>query len=116
MLNNDRIVPVTKTDLLSLYRMIIQYSGQSINVLQPEDGDAAFMCPAGYNIAAVPLKSFDFSGGNTGSIYFVAERGYVGCTNENFYKSAFSDEVVPDGVTLYQATLSGQSYTISKVS
>lgn len=75
MINKDRIVPVTKTDLLTLYATILMLSGKPANVLKADDAEGHFTFPtlAGTYIAAEPVKSF--AGERIGKIYFVPAYG-----------------------------------------
>lgn len=75
MINKDRIVPVTKTDLLTLYATILALGGKTFTVLKADDAEGHFTFPTqgGTYIAAEPVKSF--TGEPAGEIYFVPTYG-----------------------------------------
>lgn len=108
MINNDRIVPVTKTDLISLYAVILKQSSTnySMTSISANNVDGDFTCDEGIHIADQPLKSCDFTGAN-GSLYFVPAYDYKGFTKSGVVMPLTADsvEVQPDGVTLYRAMI-----------
>lgn len=72
MINKDRIVPITRTDLLSFFAAILNTVGQApVIVLQVEDG--AVTLPAGASgayLAAEPIKALPEIGAGV-ALYFV---------------------------------------------
>lgn len=59
MINKDRIVPVTKTDLLSLYVTVLRAMGETVNVIEAQDGIAQIAEGAtGRFIVNEPIKAF----------------------------------------------------------
>ena len=72
MINNDRIVPITRTDLLSFFAAIFKVStGNAMNILPVEDGTVTLPAGAsGAYLAAEPLKVLPTIG-NGVTIYFV---------------------------------------------
>ena len=72
MINKDRIVPITRTDLLSFFAAIYNTMGNPITILTVEDG--AVTLPAGASgayLAVEPLKTLPETIGNGVTIYFV---------------------------------------------
>lgn len=119
MINNERIVSVTATDLLSLYKTILGAASVSVTKLAPTaigtfavtgTGDA------GNLIASEPVKSLDFvSGVTAGVVYFVAAYDYEGFKVAGTAVETAGADVVADGATLYTATLSSSTVTIAAV-
>lgn len=121
MINNDRIVPVQKIDLLSLIGTVLGLHGTSYTVLPATDVEGDFEVTgsgdAGNKLANQPLKSLDFKSGVTaGTVYFVAAFDYEG------FKVAGVDAtygegatVKKDGVTLYKAVLGSGTVTITAI-
>lgn len=119
MINTDRIVPVEKIDLISLYALILlqdQTTNAGLEPLKASTIDGVFSCDDGIYIADQPVKTFDFTE-STGTLYFVADYGFEGFTIDGVAAEAAdgSDDVVADGATLYQAVLSSGDVTIAKV-
>lgn len=75
MINKDRIVPITKTDLLTLYATILALGGTTATILKADDVEGNFTLPteAGTYIAAEPVKKF--AGTAAGTVYFVPAYG-----------------------------------------
>lgn len=122
MINNDRIVPVQKIDLLSLYgtflNLVLSAGGSSVSVLETSDVLGDFIVTdEGTYLANQPVKTLDFDGAESGTVYFVAAYDYAGITVEG--AAATLDEssvtVQPDGVTLYAATLASGEVTIAAI-
>ena len=116
MINADRIVPIEKVDLISMYGLILlQGSGNSaLAALQPSTIDGQFECGTGLNLASQPVKSCDFSGAS-GTLYFVPDYEYAGFTKSGAAVTMAGVDVVPDGRTLYKAVLASGTVTISQV-
>ena len=122
MINNDRIVPVQKIDLLSLFGTVLGLIGTSYAVLASTDIEGDFQVTgsgaAGNKLANQPVKTLDFATGVTsGTVYFVAAYDYTGIT-VNSAAATIADgsaTVNPDGVTLYKAVLGSGEVTITAV-
>ena len=119
MINNDRIVPVTTIDLLSLYGLIIGQSGTTLTVANANDSEGDFEVTeapeSGSLIASEPVKSLDFATGvSAATVYFVPTLDYVGFSVNGAAVTTTGDTVNPDGRTLYLATLSSGSVSIAK--
>ena len=125
MINNDRIVPVTKIDLLSLYGTVLSLHGTSYAILKASDTEGDFEVTgsgaAGNKLANQPMKTLDFKSGVTsGTVYFVAAYDFsaikVAGSAATISSSGLDlDEVKPDGVTLYSAALSSGEVTITAI-
>lgn len=123
MINNDRIVPIQKMDLLTMIGTILALHGTSYAVLAASDTEGDFSVTgtgaAGNKLANQPAKSIDFATGVTGgTVYFVAAYDYAGITVAGAAATIAdgSATVKPDGVTVYKAVLSSGSVTITAVS
>lgn len=119
MINNERIVSVTATDLLSLYKTILGAASVSVTKLAasaPGIFAATGTGDVGNLIAAEPVKSLDFvSGVTAGVVYFVAAYDYEGFKVAGTAVTTAGADVVADGSTLYTATLSSSTVTIAAV-
>lgn len=123
MINNERIVPVQKIDLLTLIGTILGLNGTSYTVLASTDTLGDFTVTgtgaAGNKLANQPVKTLDFASGVTsGTVYFIADYNYVGVSiaGTATTPAAGSATVKNDGVTLYKAVLADSAVTITAVS
>lgn len=123
MINNDRIVPVQKIDLLTLIGTILGLNGTSYTVLEASTIEGAFSVTesgdAGNLLANQPVQTLDFADGVTaGVVYFIAAYDFAGITVAGAAATIAdgSAEVQPDGVTLYKAALASGEVTITAVS
>lgn len=125
MINNDRIVPVQKIDLLSLYGTVLGLIGTSYAVLFPADVigefEVAASGAAGNLLCSQPVKTLDFKSGTTsGTVYFIAGYDFSAITVAGAAATIDDsglalDEINPDGVTLYKAVLGSGEVTLSSV-
>ena len=125
MINNDRIVPVQKIDLLSLIGTVLGLIGTSYTVLAASDVEGTFSVTgtgaAGNKLANEPVKTLDFASGVTsGTVFFVAGYDFAGITVNGAAATIDDagldlDEIQPDGVTLYKAVLGSGEVTLSAV-
>ena len=125
MVNNDRIVPIQKIDLLSMYGTVLKIASVSATVLAATDINGDFSVTgtgaAGTFLANQPVKTLDFASGVTsGTVYFVAGYGFGGITvagaEATIDDSGLGlDEIKPDAVTLYTATLGSGEVTIAAI-
>lgn len=116
MINTDRIVPVTVTDLLTLYGNVLKIAGKTINAVQAvnigvfEVEDATTEL-----IAAEPVVTLDFADGvSSATVYFIADYNYSGFTIDGA-AATVTGTVEADGKTLYKAVLATGAVTVSKV-
>lgn len=116
MINENRIVPVSKTDLLTLVSMMLAIANVSATKLDANNVEGDFtVSTTGTKICSQPLKSLNFTA-NSGTIYFVADYHYDG-----FYVSGTKVATAtvtapePDACTLYKAVLSSGTVTVTKV-
>lgn len=120
MINENRIVPVTATDLLTLYGVMFAIAGTSIAKVDSTDplGDFAITSGSGNLLASEPVRSFDFGSSVTSAtLYFIPTYDYQGFTVAGEAATIVDNdvEVQRDGQTLYKAVLSDGSITITKV-
>ena len=111
MINADIIVPVQKTDLLSLYSVILAAASLTLTKADPADVEGNVAIATGSNsthhMVSAPARSIKFAGTVTAdNVYFIARPGFegfwVGTT-----KIAHTGTIDADGVSLYKAVLSG---------
>lgn len=124
MINSNRIVPVTKTDLLSLYSTILlQASGNSgLAKLASNDiaGNYQIKTNNGVLIADQPVVSCDIdataSSVSACTLFFMADPAFTGFTIDGVAETPAdgSVDVVDDG-SLYKAVLASGDITITKV-
>lgn len=120
MINENRIIPVTKTDLLTLYGNILTIAGTTVSAVSAVNANGDFVVEAtgdaGNVIANEPVKSVDFAEGVTAAVvYFIPNYNYAGFSIDGTAVVTAGADVDPDGVTLYTATLSSSTVTIAKV-
>ncbi len=113
MINADRIVPITKLDLISMYGVILKVGSVNVTKLDATDVEGDFSAAAGTYLCSQPVKSFDFTGAS-GTVYFVPAYDFVGFTKSGAAVTV-SGDVDPDGASLYSAALSSGTVTITKV-
>lgn len=122
MINTDRIVPVTATDLLSLYGLILKQdsNNSSLAALAALDTAGSFQIKSGSNplIASEPVATCDIdattSSVSSATLYFVPAYDYSGFTIDGTAVTP-TGTVTADGRTLYKAVLSNGAITITKV-
>lgn len=125
MINTNRIVPVTKVDLISLYGLILlQASGNSsLAKLASNDveGDFTIKTNNGVLIADQPVKSVDIdattSSVSAATLFFVPAFDYEGFTVDGAAATIADNDVTvnPDGHTLYKAVFGSSTVTITQV-
>lgn len=118
MINENRIVPVTATDLLTLYGTILKIASVSVTALSTTATDGSFVIASasGTVIANEPVKSIEITTGTSATIYFVPAYDFSGFTIAGSPVTTSGAEVEADGRTLYTATLSGgNAIAIAKV-
>lgn len=119
MINQDRIVPITAIDLISMYGLVLALAANTApTALAATDTDGDFKQDT--NSATVlcsePVKTFGFGDGVTaGTVYFVAAYDYSGFTINGAATTTEGVTVEADGRTLYSATLADGAVTIAKV-
>ncbi len=124
MINANRIVPVTKTDLISLYGLILKQNSSygSLAKLVSSDivGNYQVTTNSAIVIADQPLVSCNIDATASSvsgcTVFFVADDGYKGFSIDGVAETPAggSVDVVADG-SLYSAVLSSGDITISKV-
>ena len=117
MINSNRVVSVTRTDLLSLYATILQIKGglslAKISATNP--GEFVLSTGSGNKIADEPIKSLEFGSVTSMVVYFVPAFDFDGFYVSGTKKVLAGDDVDADSATLYTATLSGGTVTIAKI-
>ena len=117
MINNDRIIPITKVDYLTLISQVLDIASVSVTKLaaagigefEQDTNSATVLC-------SEPVKSFDFAATATaGTAYFVPAVDYKGFTTAGSAATTAGATVVADGSTLYSATLATGTVTFAKI-
>lgn len=119
MINTDRIVPVTATDLISLYGLILKQDSNNSDLaaVQAVSTDGQFEITAADTplIASEPVQTCDFAEGvSSATLYFVPAYDYAGFTLAGVNTTP-TGTVTPDGRTLYKAVLGSGAITITQV-
>lgn len=116
MINNDRIVPVTKTDLITLYGLMLGLHGTSFTK-QTGDIEGNFKLAnsaSGNLLCDAPVKTLDFGAASAAVVYFVAGYDYEEIRVNGTKVSPAGDVTIKkDCTTLYTATLSGGTVTLA---
>jgi hypothetical protein len=116
MINNDRIIPITKVDYLTLISQVLDIASVSVTKLaaagigefEQDTNSAAVLC-------AEPVDSFNFGSSVTAAtVYFVADYGFAGFTKTGATLTV-TGTVDTESAQLYKATLSTNALTIAKV-
>lgn len=121
MINTNRIVPVTKIDLITLYGLILlqDSNNSALAKLAASDVEGDYAVSAsGVYLADQPVQSVTFGSSVTsGTVYFVPAFDYAGFskTGATLTVTNPTGGVVADGHTLYKAVLSTNALTITQV-
>ena len=116
MINTNRIVPITKIDLLTLIGFILGQTVEGLTKLEASSVDGDFVVADGSAplLADQPLKTCDFGDGvSAATVYFVPSLAFEGFTAEGAAVTV-SGSVEADGATLYKAVLATGTVTITK--
>lgn len=113
MINTDRIVPVMRTDLLTLYGLILKVAGTDVTKLSDDIPGDFTVAEAGTYLADQPVKTLDFTA-ESGTVYFVAAFDFAGIT-VNGTAAELAEAPETDAATLYTAELADGAVTITKV-
>lgn len=122
MINKDRIVCVTKTDLISLYGLILKQDTTNNSTLaklasKSVDGDFQITSGSAPLLADQPVKTCDIdataSSVSACTLYFVPALDFVGFSIDGTAVTVTGD-VDADGATLYKAVLATGAITVTK--
>lgn len=118
MINNDRIVPITAVDLITMYGLILALAADTAPTkLDAIDtaGDFEQSTNSATVLCSEPVKTFGFGESVTaGTVYFVPAYDFAGFTLNGVATTPTGD-VNPDGRTLYKGVLASNAITITKV-
>lgn len=116
MINNERIVPVTAIDLISLYGLILKLSQSTApTALNATTVNGQFTVgTAGTYIASEPVQTLNFTAAS-GTVYFVPAYDYSGFAVNGATVTTEGDSVLADDRTLYKAVLGSGKVTITQV-
>lgn len=121
MINNSRVIPVTKSDLLSMIYLMfaVHTENATINgILAAADVEGSYTVSENNKVyvADAPVKTVNFAATATaGTVYFIPAYDYAGFKLAGAATVTAGANVDADGVTLYKAVLSSGTVTISKV-
>lgn len=119
MINNNRIVPITTIDLITMYGLILKLAASTApEALEAIDtaGDFAQDTNSKTVLCNEPVKSVTFGSSVTAAtVYFVPAYDYKGFTKTGATLTEAGVDVDADGRTLYSATLSSGTLTFAKV-
>lgn len=118
MINVNRIVPIEKVDLITMYGLILKQASANATLAKVSaknvEGDFEITAAATPLIADEPVKTVDFASGvSSATLYFVPAYDYEGFTLNGVAVTPTGD-VEPDGRTLYKAVLASGAVTITK--
>lgn len=119
MINNNRIVPVSALDLISLYGLILKQDTTNNSTLAKVDAvtdNGIFEITSASTplIASEPVKSCDFASAVTSAtLYFVPAYDFAGFSLNNVAVVP-TGTIVADGRTLYKAVLATGAITVTK--
>lgn len=116
MINTNRIVPVQKTDLLTLYGTMLKIASVSAEALTGANGVYQVKTNSKTYLCDAPVKSLDFdattSSVTAGTVYFVADYDFTKVSKDGTKVTA---TISADASTLYKAVLADGSVTVTKV-
>lgn len=118
MINTNRVVPVTQTDLITLYSVILTLAAATApeKIAPTDPGVFSQGTNSKHVLCSEPVKSFNFASTATaGTVYFVASHDYEGFSLSGTKTATAGTTVVPDGRTLYKAVLSSGTITVTQV-
>ena len=116
MINTNRIAPIERLDVLTVYGTMMKLAGTSVTAVSASTpGVFTLTSGSGNVIADEPIKSMDLGASVTSiTVYFVAAFDYEGFSLAGTKVATAGVDVVADGATLYTATLSGGTVTLAK--
>lgn len=125
MVNKDRIIPVTKVDLLSLYATIItlrgimsgQNTGFPVLSATSVDGEFDFTAaatPVG-GLCNQPVKSIKVGNAGIGSVFFIPDYDYEGIYVNGQLAEVTGDVVDASSANLYMAVADEDAIVIQAV-
>lgn len=122
MINNERIVPITAIDLISMYGVILK-NNPALNItgkIDANDTDGNFtLNTGGTYIASEPVKTLDIASTFSGTtVYFVPAYDFAGFLKDGVPSSTTpdGDPINADGRTLYKASINlGNVTSVLKV-
>lgn len=114
MINTNRIVPVQNIDLLTLYNMVLNAAGTTINAIAPSGELGYFTASAGNKICNEPVIELNITAAS-GTVYFVADHNFKAIKVNGTAVTPVSGTVIADGVTLMSATISSGDVTVAAI-
>ena len=124
MINENRIVPIEKVDLISMYGLILLQNSNNSSLEKLAagsiDGDFAVNTASKVYLADQPLKTLVYGAAITGNtIFFVPDYAFdvahITKTGATLTITKPDEGIHADGHTLYKGVLSTNALTITKV-
>lgn len=117
MINNDRIVPITAINLITLYSVVLAAAGVSATKLDAAaPGEFEQTTDEATVLCSEPVKTFGFGSEVTaGTVYFVPALDFKGFTIGGTAAETTGADITADGCSLYTAALADGTLTIAKV-
>ena len=124
MINKDRIVPITRTDLLSFYAAVLRGIDPTIAVtnVQPVDGAINLAALSGMNIATEPVKGLVGTPANGVALYCCLDYDFKNPMtpvndDEEFVANPGDIYFVGanEGQTMARELTSGRNFTVGSV-
>lgn len=120
MINNNRIVPIVKTNLLAMYGVILKVHNSGTTKLEATNiGEFSVTTTSARYLANEPLKKLNFGSDVTASdVFFIADNDYQGFTKDGATLTIADNGVTVEKGTdiLYRAVLSANTLTITSQS
>lgn len=120
MINKDRIIPITETDLLSVFGTMLIAAAAAASGTAPElleaDNPGQFTVTAAAKtlLANEPVETLDFAATATsGTVYFVPAYNYTGFKIAGTAVTTSGAAVDPQSHALYKAVLATGAVTIT---
>lgn len=118
-MNNERVVPVIRTDLLSLYAMILKQNPENAGLAWVKSGDVIgnYTIEDGANpmIADQPVVTCDVADGVDATVYFIADPHYIGFSVAGAVVETTGDTVEAKNATLFKAVVTGGAVAITNM-
>lgn len=118
MINNDRIVPITSMDFLSMVGTVINLMAAGNPVAIPSGENGVFtLSEDKASLLNEPAKLINVTveGGMQSPVYFVADYDWKGFTVGGESIEATGDAIVADGISFYAAFVTSNGITVHKL-
>lgn len=115
MINKDKVVPVQRTDLLTLYGTILGINGIEYEILAAEDGEATVSVDEKIYVANQPVKHLEIADGVAETtVWMVADFDFAGVSVDG--TPAEIPALKNDAATLYKVDCDHSTVTVTAIS